>query len=81
MPLPAPKIKAEFIEPMLLLSTSQLPEGGDWVSALLIRRLVRRIQQRIHFRFLVEAGVVTTGPVGCPEIHSAVRYAYRYDML
>jgi serine/threonine protein kinase len=29
----------------------------------------------------VEAGVVTTGPVGWLEIHPAIRYAYRYGIL
>jgi DNA ligase D-like protein (predicted ligase) len=31
MDLPAQKTKAEFVEPMALLPTSELPEGGDWV--------------------------------------------------
>jgi DNA ligase D-like protein (predicted ligase) len=31
MHLPAQKTKAEFVEPMLLLPTSELPEGGAWV--------------------------------------------------
>jgi hypothetical protein len=28
--MPAPKVKAGFIEPMLLLPTSTLPEGEAW---------------------------------------------------
>jgi hypothetical protein len=26
-----PKVKARFVEPMLLLRTERLPEGGDWL--------------------------------------------------
>ena len=49
----AGKIKAGFIEPMLLLSTEKLPEGQDWVVELKFdgyRSLAIRTGGKVHLR-------------------------------
>jgi ATP-dependent DNA ligase len=51
--VPAQKIKAAFIEPMLLLSASALPEGADWVYELKLdgyRALAIKTDGGVHLR-------------------------------
>jgi ATP-dependent DNA ligase len=51
--MPVPKIKARFIEPMLLLRTEKLPEGGTWLYELKLdgfRAEAIKTSGRVHLR-------------------------------
>lgn len=51
--MPAPKIKSHFVEPMLLLRTENLPEGGAWLYELKLdgfRAEAIKSDGRVHLR-------------------------------
>src|ERR1039458_5166024 len=51
--MPAPKIKSHFVEPMLLLRTESLPEGGAWLYELKLdgfRAEAIKSDGRVHLR-------------------------------
>jgi bifunctional non-homologous end joining protein LigD len=51
--MPAPKVKAHFVEPMLLLRTEQLSEGGIWLYELKLdgyRAEAVKTGGRVHLR-------------------------------
>jgi ATP-dependent DNA ligase len=50
-PVPSQKIKAKFIQPMLLLLTERLPEGPNWFYELKLdgyRAIAAKAEGRVH---------------------------------